>query len=82
MGSIMQGKSKEKSTAKGVDTAGDYWHSYANNRNTMLGNMNAGNGNALERFASDASAFTTLTDGDSDSENSTFEAFPVSLNSH
>lgn len=72
---IQDNESKEQSSIPNNDIDSSFWDFQA----PSLANPRLASLKAMERFASDISAFTTITDSDSDSGDTTVEALPVNL---
>lgn len=76
VGQLIQGiESKEENVLPDTDADATFWDF----QNKNIVNSRLASVKAMERFASDTSAFTTITDADSDSGDSSVEALPVIL---
>lgn len=76
VGQLIQGiESTEENVLPETDADATFWDF----QNKHIVNSRLASVKAMERFASDTSAFTTITDADSDSGDSSLEALPVIL---
>lgn len=76
VGQLIQGvEPKEENDLPDNDADASFWDF----QNKNIVNSRLASIKAMERFASDTSAFTTITDADSDSGDSSVEALPVIL---
>lgn len=67
--------SKEENVSPNIDGDAAFWEFHAKSKvNPRLASVKA-----VDRLASDISAFTTISDAESDSEDSSLEALPVIL---
>ena len=66
---------KDENVSTETDVDATFWDF----QNTNFANSKLASVKAMERFASDTSAFTTITEADSDSGDSSLEVLPVIL---